>query len=43
MTSLYEIYYAAWGAALSDDEIDRMHHEYGEDIPELPIKFHPGD
>lgn len=33
MTSLYEIYCAA----SFDDEIDRMHQEYGEDIPELYV------
>lgn len=42
MTSLHEIYYAAWGAALFVDQINRMHQEYGEDIPEFRVKFHPG-
>lgn len=30
VTGLYEIYFAAWGAGSFQDEIQRMHDEYGE-------------
>lgn len=36
VTGLYEMYYAAWGTASFDDEIDKMHQQYGEDIPDPP-------
>lgn len=39
MTGLYEMYYAA----SFDDEIDRMHQQYGEDIPKLPVELLPTD
>lgn len=38
VTRLYEIYYAAWGAASFDDEINQMHQRYGEDISESPLR-----
>lgn len=29
VTGLYELYFSAWGASSFDDEIERMHQEYG--------------
>lgn len=30
VTGLYEIYFAAWGVSTFDNEIERMHQEYGK-------------
>lgn len=30
LTGLYEIYFAAWGSSSFEDEIERMHREYGK-------------
>lgn len=30
VTGLYEIYFSIWGVSSFDDEIERMHQEYGK-------------
>lgn len=35
VTSLYEMYFTAWGAGSFEDEIDRLHQIYGEYGPSL--------
>ncbi|KAJ5584592.1 uncharacterized protein N7459_004392 [Penicillium hispanicum] len=40
MTGLYEIYFAAWGAGSFEDEIDRMHEEYGPVVRITPDEIH---
>ena len=32
ITGLYELYFAAWGASSFNDEIERLHAEYGESV-----------
>ncbi|CAI7609831.1 unnamed protein product [Penicillium pancosmium] len=43
LTGLYEIYFAAWGTGSFEDEIDRMHEEYGPVVRITPDEVHVQD
>ncbi|KAJ5103961.1 hypothetical protein N7532_004490 [Penicillium argentinense] len=40
VTGLYEIYFAAWGVGSFEDEISRMHEEYGPVVRITPDEVH---
>ncbi|KAJ5212098.1 uncharacterized protein N7498_003744 [Penicillium cinerascens] len=40
VTGLYEIYFSVWGLSSFDDEIERMHQEYGPVVRITPDEIH---